>query len=333
MKSLIDSFMERAVLLNKRIVLPESNDERVLKAGIEIQKRKIANIVFVGDIKELVKKVSKADLEGIEIVSASTFHDTDKYIEMLYELRKEKGMTLEKAKELIFGDPLYFATMMLKDGYVDGMVGGACHSTGDLLRPALQIVKTKSGIKTVSGVFLMCFDEKAYYKKERVLVFADCAVNINPTAEQLADIAVASANTAKVLGGIGLPKVAMLSFSTKGSAKHENADKVIKATQLVKDTNPDFIIDGEVQVDAAIVKSVQELKAPGSPLEGEANVFVFPDLQAGNIGYKLVQRLGGAMAIGPICQGFAKPVNDLSRGCSVEDIIGVVAITVLQSTI
>ena len=247
----------------------------------------------------------------------------------MFELRKAKGMTLEQAQELVKNNTLFFGALMLKLGEADGMVGGAINSTGNVLRAGLQVVKTAPGVNTVSSCFLMSFDG-TLYKDNEVMVFGDCAVNPNPNADQLCDIAISTAASAKTLAGIE-PKVAMLSFSTKGSAKHENVDKVVIATNKVIEKCPDMIIDGELQVDAALVKSVARLKAPNSKLEGRANVLIFPDLGAGNIGYKLAQRLAGAEAIGPICQGFAKPINDLSRGCVVSDIIGVVAITAVQS--
>lgn len=332
MGALVNSIIEEAKKLNKTIVLPEGNDKRVLEAAKVISEKKIAKIVLVGKKEEIEKVIGSCDNLGITVIDPNSYEKKDELCQMLYELRKEKGMTLEDATKLILNNPLYFGAMLVKIGVVDGMVGGACHSTGDLLRPALQIIKTQKGVKTVSSVFLMDM-ENTQWKRDKVLVFGDCAVNIDPSSEQLKDIAISSFESAKAIANIKEPRVAMLSFSTKGSAKHDNASKVISAVEMVKQAREDIVVDGEIQFDAAVVPSVQELKAPNSPLKGMANVFIFPDLQSGNIGYKLVQRLAGAEAIGPICQGFAKPVNDLSRGCSAEDIVSVVAITALQTKI
>lgn len=332
MGALVSSIIEKAKKLNKTIVLPEGNDKRVLEAAKNISKNKIAKIVLIGKKDEIEKNIGSCDDLSIEVIDPNQYEKKDELIQMLYELRKEKGMTYEDATNLILNNPLYFGAMLVKIGKVDGMVGGACHSTGDLLRPALQIIKTQKGVKTVSSAFLMDM-ENTLWKRDKVLIFGDCAVNIEPSSEQLRDIAISSFESAKAIAGIEEPKVAMLSFSTKGSAKHENASKVVEAVEMVKELRSDIVIDGEIQFDAAIVPSVQQLKAPNSPLKGSANIFIFPDLQSGNIGYKLVQRLAGAEAIGPVCQGFAKPVNDLSRGCSVDDIISVVAITSLQTQI
>lgn len=332
MGALVSNIIEKAKKLNKTIVLPEGNDKRVLEAAKNISKNKIAKIVLIGKKDEIEKNIGSCDDLSIEVIDSNQYEKKDELIQMLYELRKEKGMTYEDATNLILNNPLYFGAMLVKIGKVDGMVGGACHSTGDLLRPALQIIKTQKGVKTVSSAFLMDM-ENTLWKRDKVLIFGDCAVNIEPSSEQLRDIAISSFESAKAIAGIEEPKVAMLSFSTKGSAKHENASKVVEAVEMVKELRSDIVIDGEIQFDAAIVPSVQQLKAPNSPLKGSANIFIFPDLQSGNIGYKLVQRLAGAEAIGPVCQGFAKPVNDLSRGCSVDDIISVVAITSLQTQI
>ena len=269
-----------------------------------------------------------ASLEGLEIIDPKTSDKCEEYAATLYELRKAKGMTPEQAAELV-KDPMYYGVMMVKMGDADGLVSGAIHSTGDMLRPALQIIKSKPGIKTVSSCFLMECPNKAY-GDDGVMVFADCAVNIDPDAEQLASIALGAADSARALAGIE-PRVAMLSFSTKGSAKHDLVTKVQEATRIARELDPSLMLDGELQLDAAIVESVGQLKAPGSPVAGKANVLVFPGLEAGNIGYKLVQRLAGAEAYGPILQGIAKPCNDLSRGCSVDDIVATVAITAAQA--
>jgi len=314
----------------KKIVLPEGEEERNLKAAEIINKNKIAEVVLVGCKETIMTNAEKfgVDISGIEIIDPQTSEITEKYANEFYELRKNKGMTLEKALEVV-KDPVYFGTMMVKMDDVHGLVSGAIHSTGDLLRPGLQIIKTAPGIKVVSSFFVMEIPNSPY-GQEGTLLFADCAVNPNPTADELASIAISTAENAKVLCGME-PKVAMLSFSTMGSAKHENVDKVVEATKIAKAARPDLEIDGELQLDAAIVDKVAKLKAPTSKVAGNANVLVFPDLQAGNIGYKLVQRFANAEAIGPVCQGFAKPINDLSRGCSVEDIVNVVAITAVQA--
>lgn len=328
MSKLIDSIIAKATKLGKTIVLPEGDEPRVAKAAEIITKRGIAKVILLGD-KDMIIEKTGIDDTGITIINPSKSPMLKQYADYLYELRKSKGMTQEQSLELSKNN-LYYGAIMTKLGDADGMVAGAVNSTGNVLRPGLQIIKTAKGIKTVSSCFLMCFDNTGY-KDNEVMVFGDCAVNIDPTAEQLADIAVSSTESAMRLADIKEPRVAMLSFSTKGSAKHDNVDKVVKATGIVKDLYPELAIDGELQVDAALVESTAQLKAPGSSVAGKANVLIFPDLQAGNIGYKLVQRLGGAEAIGPICQGFAKPINDLSRGCSIDDVVGVVAITALQS--
>lgn len=328
--SFVDKIWNLAQADMKKIVLPEGDEERNLKAAELIKKNAIAEVVLVGG-EEKVKANAKTfgvNIEGIEIIDPETSDKTSKYAEAFYELRKNKGVTLEKAIEVV-KDPVYFGTMMVKMGDVDGLVSGAVHSTGDLLRPGLQIIKTAPGIKVVSSFFVMEVPNCGY-GKEGTLLFADCAVNPNPNAEELASIAISTADNAKALCGIE-PKVAMLSFSSMGSAKHENVDKVRIATESAREQRPDLQIDGELQLDAAIVDKVARQKAPSSSVAGNANILVFPDLQAGNIGYKLVQRFANAKAIGPVCQGFAKPINDLSRGCSVEDIVNVVAITAIQA--
>ncbi|WP_129722018.1 phosphate acetyltransferase [Xylanivirga thermophila] len=325
---LMTEIRQNARQLKKTIVLPEAMDSRMLKAASQAKNEGLANIVLLGNADEINKKAAGLDLEGITIINPEKSDKSSYYVDQLVEIRKKKGMTHEKAAELI-KNPLYYGAMMVKLGDADGMVAGAVNTTGDVLRPALQIIKTAPGISVVSSCFIM----QVLYKEfghDGVLLFADCAVNPSPTAEQLASIAVTSANTAKSLIGME-PKVAMLSFSTKGSAQHELVDKVVEATKLAKEMAPDVTIDGEIQADAALVKEVGSLKCPGSSVAGKANVLVFPDLQAANIGYKLVQRLGKAEAIGPVCQGMAKPVNDLSRGCSVEDVVNVIAITAVQA--
>ncbi len=329
MSNLMESVFERAKLAGKTIVLAEGEEGRIIQAAIKVSALKIAKVVLLGNPDVIISKASEAELKGITIVDYKTSPLKDKYANLIYELRKDKGVTLEKAYELI-NNYLYFGVAMVKAGDADGMVAGSICATGDVLRPALQIIKSKPGIKTVSSCFVMILPENSPYKVNNVLLFADCAVNPAPTAEQLADIAVATAQSARQIAGIS-PKIAMLSFSTKGSAKHELVDKVTDATRILKETSPELDVDGELQADAALVASVGQLKSPGSSVAGKANVLVFPDLQAGNIGYKLVQRLCGAEAIGPLCQGFAKPVNDLSRGCSPDDVVAVVAMTALQA--
>ena len=325
--SLLQDVREKAKAKNKCIVLAEGEEDRVIRAAEEIVAQKIARLVLIGNKDVILSKATRS-LEGVTIIDPNSA-DLSKYAELLYNLRKNKGMTEEQAAALV-KKPLYLGVLIVKAGEADGMVAGSVNSTGDTLRPALQIIKTAPGITTVSSCFIMVLPEGSKYGQNGIMVFGDCAVNIDPTAEQLAAIAIASAASARDIAGID-PKVAMLSFSTKGSAKHENVDKVVEATKLVKELAPDLAVDGELQLDAAIVESVGALKAPGSDIAGKANVLIFPDIQAGNIGYKLVQRLAGAEAVGPICQGFNMPVNDLSRGCSSEDIVNVVAMTVLQA--
>lgn len=328
--ALLESLWEKAKSNKKKIVLAEGTEPRTLDAASKILHEGLADLVLLGDPAEIKNLASErgADIEKAEIINPLTSDKRQAYAEYFYELRKKKGMTPEKAVETV-KDPLYFGTMMVKMGDADGMVSGAIHTTGDLLRPALQVIKTAPGVSVVSSTFMMLVPKKEY-GKDGLLFFADCAVNPNPTAEELASIAVSTAKTAKSLGGLD-PKVALLSFSTKGSAKHDLVDKVSEAAKIAKEMAPDLEIDGELQADAALVPSVANLKAPASTVAGHANVLVFPDLQAGNIGYKLVQRLAGAEAIGPVTQGFAKPVNDLSRGCSPDDIVNVVAITAIQA--
>jgi phosphate acetyltransferase len=329
--SVIDKIKAKAKQNVKHIVLAEGSEPRTVQAARRIVDQGIASVTLLGAQTEIEQVAAQTGtgLTGITLIDPKTSAKTDAYISLLVELRKAKGMTPEQARELVTGDTLYFGALMVKTGDADGMVAGAINSTGNVLRPALQIIKTAPGISVVSGAFIMEVPGSKY-GDEGVMIFGDCAVLPNPDADQLAAIAIASAQTGKQLTGMD-PKVAMLSFSTKGSAEHELVTKVQQATQKVHELAPDLICDGELQVDAALVESVGQLKSPGSPVAGHANVLIFPDLQAGNIGYKLVQRLAGASALGPIVQGLAKPVNDLSRGCSVEDIVSVVAITAVKA--
>jgi phosphate acetyltransferase len=327
--STMTSIWEKAKSLNKKIALPEGSEERTLQAALTVKEKKYAEPLLIGNeekIKAAAKKIN-LDINGIKIIEPIKSEWFDSFTQNFYELRKNKGVTEESAKEMMM-DELYFATMMVKEGKADGMVSGAIHSTGDLLRPALQIIKTAPGISIVSSCFIMVVPDSPF-GENGLFVFADCAVNPEPDANDLASIALATAETARKLCGIE-PRVAMLSFSTKGSGKHALVDKVIEATKIAKEKNPLLKIDGELQLDAAIVPKVAALKAPDSEVAGKANVLIFPDLQSGNIGYKLVQRLAKAETIGPVSQGFAAPVNDLSRGCSVEDIVNVIAITAVQ---
>lgn len=324
----IDDIKARAKSSKKVIVLPESEDIRTYEAAEQILKEGISDLVIVGSEEEVAKNKGTFDISGAKIVDPATSDKTAAYIDKLVELRSKKGMTPEQAKEILLTNYLYYGVMMVKMGDADGMVSGACHSTADTLRPCLQILKTAPGTKLVSAFFVMCVPNCEYGNKG-TFVFSDCGLNQNPTSEELAEIAYSSANSYKALIG-DEPKVAMLSYSTKGSAKHEDVDKVAKAVEIAKAAHPEVVLDGEIQADAAIVESVGASKAPGSPVAGQANVLVFPNLDAGNIGYKLVQRLAKAEAYGPITQGIAAPVNDLSRGCSAADIVGVAAITAVQ---
>ncbi|MBR7099974.1 MAG: phosphate acetyltransferase [Clostridia bacterium] len=334
MANLLQQIKDRAKAANKTIVLCEGEDERVVRAAAQVTKEGIAKIVLIGNEAECKKVVPDVDLTGITVVDPETSEKTAEYAKILYELRKSKGMTEEEAL-VQAKDRTMFGALMLKAGDVDGYVSGACHSTANTLRPGLQVIKTAPGTKLVSSCFLMIApDGGNEFAPDGALVFGDCALSICPTAEELSDIAVSSAQTAKAIAGIE-PRVAMLSFSTKGSGNdkkfYDTVTKVQEATALAKAKAPDMAIDGEFQFDAAIVPKVAAIKAKDSNVAGKANVFIFPDINAGNIGYKLVERLGGFMAVGPICQGFAKPLNDLSRGCCDADIVATVAITALQA--
>lgn len=314
----------------KTIVLPEGDEPRTVQAAVKIVQEKIARPILLGDPAR-VKAVAAekgVDVSGIEIVNPLASPKAAEYTNALYELRKAKGVTEEQAKQLV-ADPMYYGIMMVKLGDADGLVSGAVHTTGDMLRPALQIIKTKPGIKVVSSSFLLDCPNKSL-GHNGLLVYSDCVVVPCPTAEELASIAVSAAETAHVLCGIEEPKVALLSFSTKGSAKHELVTKVQEATRLAHEMAPDLALDGEMQFDAAIIPEIGASKAKGSPVAGHANVLIFPDLQAGNIGYKITQRIGGAEAFA-VLQGLAKPCNDLSRGCSVDDIVATVALTAVQA--
>lgn len=329
--SYIDLIKDRARLDKKTIVLPESNDKRTLIAAAKIVEEGIADIIMIGDQEKIMDGAGwlEVDLDKVIVVDPKKTPKLDEYVNVLYETRKAKGMTPEKAREILLNDYLTFGIVMVKNNDADGMVAGACHSTADTLRPALQILKTAPGVKLVSAFFVMDTQFKDQ-GDNGTFIFADCGLNQDPTPEELAAIAETSARSFKSLVG-PKPVIAMLSHSTKGSAKHELVDKVVEATKIAHEQYPHLVLDGELQVDAALVPSVAKSKAPGSAVGGKANVMIFPNLDAGNIGYKLVQRLGGAEAYGPMLQGIAKPVNDLSRGCSWEDIVGVVALTAVQA--
>ncbi len=328
---LLEKIKQNAKLYNKRIVLPEGYEERTIKAADIAVEEGLAQIILLGDPVQIESHASKFGLKNIgrtTIIDPRSHSRKDQYIDLMVELRKNKGLTREEAAVLI-EDPLYLGVLMIKSGDADGEVSGADHATGDVLRPAFQYVKTAPGISVVSGAFIMILPDKGF-GDNGAIIFADGAVHPDPTEKELAEIAVASAHTAKVLAGME-PKVAILSFSTKGSAKHEMVDKVINATQIAQKMAPDILIDGELQGDAALVEAIGKKKAPGSKIAGKANVLIFPDLNCGNIAYKLVQRLAHAEAIGPILQGMAAPINDLSRGCSVSDIVSMIAITANQA--
>ncbi len=328
---LVSSIRAKAQESGKTIVLPEGNEERTLRAADIILKEGIARIILLGgeqNIRQAAESMGLGHIRQAQIIDPATHPKREEYADMLYEIRKEKGMDMEQARQLVL-DPLYLATLLIKNGEADGEVAGAMNPTGHVLRPAFQIVRTMPGISVVSGAFIMIMKDPQW-GHEGIMVFADCAVHPNPNAEELAQIAIMTARTARAIIGME-PRVAMLSFSTKGSAQHPMCDKVIEATHLAREMEPGLLIDGELQADAAIVENVGKSKAPGSPIAGKANVLVFPTLETGNIAYKLVQRLAGAEAIGPVLQGMAAPINDLSRGCSVSDIVNLVAITANQA--
>ena len=330
--NLIESIIERAKSNKQRIVLPESMEERTITAADRVLADDIADIILIGnpdEIKQYATSLGLTHIDKATIIDPATSEKTEEYAQLLFQLRQKKGMTIEKAREQVL-NPLYFGCLIIKSGDADGQISGALSTTGDTLRPALQIIKCSPGITCVSGAMLM-ITQTPQYGEDGVLVIGDVAVTPMPDANQLAQIAVCTAQTAKSVAGFADPRVVMLSFSTKGSASHEVVDKVVEATRLAKELNPDLKIDGELQADAALVPSVGQKKAPDSDIAGKANVLVVPCLEVGNIAYKLVQRLGGADAIGPILQGIARPVNDLSRGCSVDDIYKMVAITACQA--
>ncbi|MDE6608129.1 MAG: phosphate acetyltransferase [Lachnospiraceae bacterium] len=327
----IDRIKERARQDKKTIILPESTDKRTLIAAAQILQEGIADIIMIGNEEKIHDGAGwlEVDLTGLQVVNPATSDKLEDYVELLYETRKAKGMTMDKAREILLSDYLTFGIVMVKANDADGMVAGACHSTADTLRPALQILKTAPGIKLVSGFFILDVPD-CEFGDNGTFLFADCGLNQDPNAEELAAIADTSAKSFKSLIG-SKPIIAMLSHSTKGSAKHALVDKVVEATRIAKEEYPHLMIDGELQTDAALVPSVAKSKAPGSDVAGKANVLIFPNLDCGNIGYKLVQRLAKADAYGPMLQGIAKPVNDLSRGCSWQDIVGVVALTAVQA--
>jgi phosphate acetyltransferase len=326
----IDDIKNKAKKDIKTIILTESEDIRVLEAAAKVKQEGFANVILIGNEEDAKKraKANNIDISGIPVINPETSERYEEYVNAFYELRKAKGMTEEKAREML-KDNMYFGTMMVKLGHADGLVSGACHSTANTLRPALQILKTAPGTKLVSAFFLMVVPD-CKYGENGVFIFGDSGLVENPTADELSEIAISSSKSFKQLTGKE-SKVAMLSYSTYGSAHSELTEKVIEATKLLKEKMPDLICDGELQLDAAIVPEINASKAPGSPLKGEANTLIFPNLDAGNIGYKLVQRLAKAEAYGPLCQGIARPVNDLSRGCNSDDIVGVVAITAVQA--
>jgi phosphate acetyltransferase len=329
----IDSIKEKARMDKKTIVLPETNDKRVLIAAAHILEEDIANIIMVGDEEKIMDGANwlEVDLTGVKVVNPKNYEKFEDYVKLLYETRKAKGMTEEKAREILLSDYLTFGVVMVKANDADGMVAGCCHPTADVLRPSLQILRTAPGVKLVSAFFILDVPD-CEMGEHGTFLFADCGLNQDPNAEELAAIANSSSKSFTNLVG-AKPIIAMLSHSTKGSAKHELVDKVVRATEIARDKYPYLSIDGELQTDAAIIPSVAATKAPGSEIAGHANVLIFPNLDAGNIGYKLVQRLGKADAYGPLLQGLSKPVNDLSRGCNTHDVEGVIAITAVQAQI
>ena len=329
--SLIEQLIQRAKADKQRIVLPEGTEERTLKAANQILTDGVADLILLGNVEEIQEKAREWGLGNISkatLIDPQNSEKSEEYAQMLFELRKKKGMTIEEARKKVT-DPLYYGCMIIKSGEADGQLAGARNTTGDVLRPALQIIKTAPGITCVSGAMLL-LTHAPECGDNGVLVMGDVAVTPVPDANQLAQIAICTARTAKAVAGIE-PRVAMLSFSTHGSAKHEVVDKVVEATRIAHEMDPELLLDGELQADAALVPSVGASKAPGSPIAGKANVLVVPSLEVGNIGYKLVQRLGHATAVGPILQGIARPVNDLSRGCSIDDIYKMIAITANQA--
>jgi phosphate acetyltransferase len=328
---LLKSLREKASQNCQRIVLPEGDEERTILAAEQIIREKLAYVILLGNpksIASLVEKYGLSNIENAKIVDPTDHPKKQEYADLLFEIRKEKGLSKAEALKLV-EDPLYLGAMMIKAGDADGEVAGARNSTGDVLRPAFQIVKTMPGISVVSGSFIMILQDKNF-GEDGILVFADGAVHPDPTENELAEIAVATGATVRHILGFE-PRIAMCSFSTKGSANHPMVDKVVNATKRAKEMDPSLLIDGDLQIDAALIKEIGESKAPGSPLAGNANVLIFPDLNSGNIAYKLVQRLAHAEAVGPVLQGMAAPINDLSRGCSVSDIVNLVAITAIQA--